>query len=95
VKIHLPARWILMEALADSGAPVWRRDLAERTGVPYTTVADALRSPVRCGWVALTKEPHPSGVRGRRRLMYSITEAGRAQLRMLAQDGTDTPNKEN
>jgi len=73
-----PARWNILQTLADVNTPLDRKQLAQLTGVSVSAVYHALIRPVIDGWVTVTETP--SGRRNITKNLYEITGIGREQL---------------
>lgn len=74
-----PARWAALALLADTGASLTATELAERLGLPRTSVRDILVRPRRAGWVSTVLAPSDGEFKGRP-LYYQITDTGRRAL---------------
>lgn len=75
-----PARWAMLQMLADTGAPLTRAELTERTGLNRCTVIDLLKRPRNAGWVTAicVRIEHKFGSHAC--LTYQITDTGRRTL---------------
>lgn len=73
-----PARWAVLQALAEGNAPLDRRQLAQLTGVSVSVVYHTLTQPVMEGWVTVTEVP--TGHRNIYKNLYEITDTGRKEL---------------
>lgn len=82
-----PARWLIMQALAEADGPLNRRQLADASGISPANVRETMLRPQRAGWVTWQLVySHPARTR---KLMYEITDLGR---KILADHlGEETP----
>lgn len=73
-----PARWTVLQSLADATEPLDRRQLAALTNVSASVVYHSLIRPVKEGWVTITHVP--SDQRNIMKNLYRITGTGRKEL---------------
>jgi DNA-binding PadR family transcriptional regulator len=84
-----PVRLRVLAALVEADSLVWPQDLARSLDIPYGTVYDTLRRAYDVGWaVGITRKVSPSRPA---RVLYRLTEQGRAEApALLRQADTDT-----
>lgn len=69
-------RWEVLRVLAEhQGGSLTLRDMAEKTGIAYSSVRECLTRPIRCGWVAV-EVPTQRGWGPMPRQQYQITDKG-------------------
>lgn len=71
-----PARWVVLQALADADEPLDRRQLTELTGVAHCNVNYTMQRPAKAGWVTVTRTGRSTSYK----YLYQITDTGRQQL---------------